>query len=857
MSAWWRRRESAVADAVAEERIREKYGSFKDLLTLNNDCLELLAGLQEDLQYSPPRDEILGDRLPSVFDRAEGIVGALEKLGGQPQPALRKALAAQRKEVEGSVAVQQALVSPRLSVRLSEIDMEAATEVGGKAAALGEIQNRIGLPVPEGFVITTESYWRFFGLPFWKQIRDALTGLDLDDLQELQAASAHLAALVTGAGLPRAVEVAVIQRSMVLQTGRLGLAVRSSAVGEGGSRTFAGQFHSVINVSPAEAVDAYKRVVASRFSARALSYRLATSCREVDTPMAVLFMPTLMARAAGILYTRDPTNPTSDSMWVTATRGLAMDVASGQTPADLFVVSRRGAHTVMERRISRKEGWILPLPGGGLAREEAPPEEASGPSLQTEDLQVLAEWAVLLEAHFKAPQDVEWVLDDGGNFWILQSRPLSLADPKSRQRLRPRGEPLLTGGQTVYPGRVSGRAFHVEDPQDLARTPEGALVVMRRPSPEIVRVFPRIVGLVAEGGNVTGHGAALLREFKVASVFQMKGAFDGIEEDAPVSLDAVQPRIYEGLRWPRQESENISPERYALKASDPISRKLLKLHLVDPAAFNFRPSGCKSTHDVLRYCHEKAIEIMFDVGDVELERGTRCSKRLVAPIPVNLHVLDLGGGLATDGAGSAQVSPEQIVSRPFQALWKGVNHPGVSWNRDMGASLRGIASVMASSFSSHSAQRALGEKSYLLVADEYMNLNSRLAYHYSLVDACVSAVANNNYISFRFAGGGAGKLRRILRACFIEACLVHYGFQAERRGDIVNAWFKKGTGEETAEKLDILGRLLASAGQLDMYMGGEHAMKWYVQQFIRGNYGFATTEEGWVEVGKPAPPGEG
>ena len=62
-----------------------------------------------------------------------------------------------------------------------------------------------------------------------------------------------------------------------------------------------------------------------------------------------------------------------------------------------------------------------------------------------------------------------------------------------------------------------------------------------------------------------------------------------------------------------------------------------------------------------------------------------------------------------------------------------------------------------------------------------MNLNSRLAYHYSLVDACLSDVPGNNYISFRFEGGGAARDRRNLRACFLEQCLIHYGFRVDRR----------------------------------------------------------------------------
>lgn len=847
MGAWWRRAHETRNGSGAVADLREKYGSFKELLTLNNDCLELLAGLQEDLQIAPPRNEVIEDRIPALLRKTGIIVGSLEKLSGRRQPALWKALEAQQREVEGEITGDPSKAAPRMSAWLSETDSGMAREVGGKAAALGEVRNVLGLPVPDGFVITTESYWRFVGIPLWREVRDAVASLDLDDLQKFQPAAARLASLVMSAVLPRAVEVAIQERSKALPATGTGLAVRSSAVGEGGARTFAGQFSSLINVPVAQAVDAYRQVVASRFSARALSYRLTTGCTDVESPMAVLFMPALRARASGILYTRDPGDPRKDAAWVAATRGLALDVASGQTAADLFVVSRRGAHTVLDRHIVQKKTRIQAAPGGGLTLEHADPAEASRPSLHTEELQILAEWAVLLEDHFKAPQDVEWLLDEAGDLWILQSRALSTADPKRRQRSKPRGEPVLSGGQTVYPGRVSGPAFIVKDTQDLGRTPEGALLVIRRPSPEIVEAFPRIVGLVAEGGNIAGHGAALLREFKIPSVFQMRGLLDCARGGAPLSLDAIQPRLFEGLLWEGGTEDAAFPRRLSPAAKGPIQSRLLNLSLVDPSSVGFRPSGCRSTHDVLRYCHEKAIEAMFTVSDLELERGAGSSRRLIAPIPVNLHVLDLGGGLSAAGASGAEITPEQITSVPFQALWKGVSHPGVRWNRDMGASLRGIASVMATSFSSHSAQRALGEKSYLLVAEDYMNLNSRLAYHYSLVDACVSDAANKNHISFRFAGGGASRERRVLRACFIEACLVHYGFSAERRGDIVNAWFKKGEAWETGAKLDILGRLLASSGQLDMYMGGEHAMKWYVQQFIAGNYAFRTEESGGDE----------
>ncbi|MFZ0890020.1 MAG: PEP/pyruvate-binding domain-containing protein [Candidatus Binataceae bacterium] len=840
---------------AAAEGIRQKYARFRDLLGFNNECLEALVELQEDLRDVPPLRDVLGDRVHVIFDRAEKIVATLEKLTGKPQPTLMERLRAQRHEVETYTAACDELVTPRLSTWLSEIDSQAASEVGGKAAALGEVKNKLGLPVPDGYVLTTEAYRQFCGIPLWRAIRDAMREVDPNDLDALRAVSARLRDKVLACQIPRSIEVAITERARKLATHGLGLAVRSSAVGEGGERTFAGQFLSLINAPRDQVLDAYKRVVAGRFSERAMFYRLSTGLAEVDSPLAVLFLPVIRARAAGILYTRDPKDPKKEVLWITATRGLALDIANGAKPADLFVVSRRRPHRLVEQSIVHKQEQIVPEAEGKLAHKVLPSGESEAPSLAPEHLKLLAEWSVRIEAHFGVPQDVEWAVDEGGNCWILQSRPLVLAGTASTWAWsRPRVDPIIAGGHTVYPGRISGPAHLAKDAHDLSQIPEGSVLLMRTASPEIIEVFPRIGGLVTEWGNVAGHAATLLREFKVPSVFQMTGAIERVKPGDPISLDAGQAKIYPGNLWPPRQQEVVIPERYRNSRSDPISQRLLALHLLDPAAFNFRPRGCKSAHDVIRFCHEKAVETMFTLNQNESERGPHLCKRLLTPIPVNLRVLDLGGGLKMDDPDSPDVTPSQIVSRPFQALWKGVSHPGVTWTREMPASFSDLASVMAGALSSqNSAVRALGERSYLMVADEYMDLNSRLAYHFSLVDACVSDVPSRNYISFRFFGGGATQWRRRLRACFIEACLTHYGYLVERRGDLVNAWFKKAPTAETEARLDILGRLMACSSQLDMYMTSHQVMKWYVQQFLEGNYGFRMAEQTAARNGATVP----
>ncbi len=838
----WRRQAPAVSVATTVERVREKYLSFRELLALNTECLELISGLQEDLNYVPPKRDVIEDRVAALFDRAQGTVAALEKLTGYRQDRLRQMLDSQQNEIERYIASLQELVTPRLAAWLREIGIEDSAEAGGKAAALGEVKRKLGLPVPDGYVLTTEAYRQFCGIPHWQKIRDAIREVEPTDLEALRDVSRMLQELVLETPLPRAVEVAITDRARALKTGG-GLAVRSSAVGEGpegGFRTCAGQFLSLLNVPVSQVADAYKQVIASRFSERALSYRLSSGLVEVETPMAVLVLPIIDAAASGIMYTRDPSDPKSKELWITATTGLGLDIASGRTPADLFVVSRKPPHQLVDTHIAAKSEQLAPVSAGGLEQRAVPDHLAQAPSIGEAQIRELADYGVRLEEYFKVAQDVEWAMDQSGRIWILQTRPLALVDAaRGRTRGKTKAEPLVHGGRTIYPGQVSGPAFVADDVRSLGDVPKGSILFLRRASPEIVRFFSRISGLVAEWGNVTGHAAALLREFKIPSVFLMPGILEKLTAGQRISLDSVQAAVYPGTLFEPRYIESADAFRPQAAPSDPISRNILTLNLLDPSSYNFRPAGCKSTHDVLRYCHEKSVEAMFTVNDIEMDHGQHAAKDLKTDLPLNLCVLDLGGGLRLDDPDVRAIEPSQIVSLPFRALWRGISHPDVTWRREMPASLSDLASVMGSSLKPQDyAGRPLGGKSYLLVAEEYMNLNARLAYHFSLIDASLTDIASENYIAFRFAGGGASRYRRNLRACFVEGCLRHYGFLVDRRGDLVNAWLKKAPATETYEALDILGRLMACTSQLDMYMTSPEVMRWYVRQFLEGNYKF-------------------
>jgi pyruvate,water dikinase len=199
--------------------------------------------------------------------------------------------------------------------------------------------------------------------------------------------------------------------------------------------------------------------------------------------------------------------------------------------------------------------------------------------------------------------------------------------------------------------------------------------------------------------------------------------------------------------------------------------------------------------------------------------------------------MDLGGAFPETEKPRRSLKPEQIESRPFQALWRGVSDPGVSWAGRTRISVSGFASVMAKSVTDpYGSIRQLGERNYLIVSPRYLNMNARLAYHFAMVDAFISDVPENNHVNFRFRGGGAGAERRDLRARFLAEVLLNSQFGVDRRGDLVTAWLRRHSRDESEEGLALLGRLMACARQLDMLMDNQASLHHFVERFLEGNY---------------------
>ncbi len=271
-----------------------------------------------------------------------------------------------------------------------------------------------------------------------------------------------------------------------------------------------------------------------------------------------------------------------------------------------------------------------------------------------------------------------------------------------------------------------------------------------------------------------------------------------------------------------------------------VLRRIAPLNLTDPQKENFNPAGCRTLHDVIRFAHEMSMREMFRLAD-EVDDADAVAVRLKVGLPLNLFAVDLGKGLKPGVGKTAGL--DDVLCTPFRALLSGMTHEGVSWIGAVGLTMGGLAAIMAESvLQDPSADGRMGGPNYAVISDEYLNFNTRLGYHFAVIDTYCGQVINDNYITFSFKGGAADIARRSRRALLLSQILKRLGFKVETRGDLVRAELKKYAPAMITEKLDMLGRLLGAVRLLDMMLSDDGQVNWYVEEFFKGNYSFSRNQ---------------
>jgi pyruvate,water dikinase len=836
---------------------RTKYNFFQELLESNSELLKIIA----DMETKKDGRELFGmaylrSQTSRAVFHAMRMIRAFEGLSGRACPALNALVERLREEIKLALGARRDADGASFVLPLSRILGSMVDEVGGKCANLGEVANRVGLPVPRGFAVTTAAFRAFFAASgLSDEIARIKLTLALDDPASLSAVSEEIQHLILRAELPPAVASAITDahRDMAAGIGLppdgLMVAMRSSAIGEDGELSFAGQYLSILNVPAARLLVSYKYVAASLFTPRAISYRVQKGIADDDVAMSVACLEMVESRAAGVMYTRHPLHPDQDRVIVNAVWGLGPYAVDGVVNPDAYVVAKDGAG-IVEKRISDKPVMLVGAPQGTLTERRVPDELRGAPCLDDAAILTLAGYGMALERHYGCPQDVEWALDPSGRLVILQSRPLAMASGPNGQGLagqcsRPDipevadHETLAAGGETAYPGVGVGPVARILRDEDLENFPQGGVLVAGHSSPKFMVVMPRCAAIVAEHGSVTGHMASLCREFGVPTLLGVPEALTLLPQGAEVTVDAWSGRIYRGrvealaaLGAPREIALADTPVHGVLTR---VLTHIAPLHLLDPKAKNFNEKSCSTIHDIMRLLHEWSYAEMFRISDMASGQ-TGMAMRLDAVTGLDLYVIDLGGGVAEGGGSRGRVKPGEVVSRPFLALLDGLVLGEEQLRTPRPVHLKGFMSVLGEQMLSQprSGGERFGDKSYAIVSDKYLNFSSRVGYHYGVLDCYCGKTVNKNYITFSFKGGAADDVKRARRARGIALILERLGFSVEVTGDRVAGRFQKFDAEVIEDRLTSMGRLLQFTRQTDMLMAGEDSVAAMADCFFTG-----------------------
>lgn len=300
-----------------------------------------------------------------------------------------------------------------LILPLDQVSKDNIGLCGGKGVSLGELV-KMEMPVPDGFVVTTNVYGKFLEE---NGIKIDLKGVDVEDSEAVGFVSDEIQKLILEGKVNHK-----LQEEIILHFNKLNcqfVAVRSSATAEDTTRTsWAGQLSTYLNTQKRDLIDNIKRCWASLFNPRAISYRASQRLLGADIAVAVIVQKMVDADVSGIVFTAHPVTKDPDMILIEAGFGLGEAMVSGMVTPDNYVVNKKDL-TIYDFKISKQKKMVTKE--GTL---DIPEEKQGERKLSEEKAIELAKLCIKIENHYYDPQDIEWALAKN-KLYILQSRPIT------------------------------------------------------------------------------------------------------------------------------------------------------------------------------------------------------------------------------------------------------------------------------------------------------------------------------------------------------------------------------------------------------------------------------------------------
>lgn len=788
---------ATLAEPHGEEGIRSLFSKFRQILEMNNRSMEIMADMERALggEYIFDRN-FLEQSVHKLAGMVHQAVYSLNAMSHNRYAGLldrfQEIKAVHADILEGGPGFQTHLPA----VAFHDIGWEMEPLVGFELACLAEVHRQTGLAAPDGFVITVTGVDRLVGGLEERPVKPEL----------LQAVEAEISALYRRNGRES------------------GLTVRAVPVGAGWGEAAERTPSAVIeNVRGEDILSACREALSDLYA------RILRNGPGATFQAAVAVTLTQAAELQGTVATLDPAR---------AAEGLVLVEArpAGSEPLDC-----------------RERYWLRRVEPYELVESIICPKAPDRPSRARSDqtglrsgsslaplglLRSVAETALVMDRMVGRPLEVAWTWGEKSTLAISGFRPLSAAfletpTVEELDREISSARVLLRGGETAQSGVAAGRVIPVNEDDNPAAFPLGAVALARQASPSFSLFLRRAAAFVSETGNATGHLATVARECRVPAIVGAAGALAALPARTEVTVDADERIVYSGvveslLRY-RAAGLDLTPADPEYLLLRRLLRWIIPLNLIDPDGSDFSPAGCKTFHDLLHFVHEKAVEELIEIQTRHKEIRSLKARPLALGAPLDLWVLDIDGGLAPDAGGRVQV--QDVSSRPLNALLRGLGLEEMWDNQPVALRLRDIIGGLDRTQALMTSEPAYSGRNLAIVTRNYLNLSLRLGYHFSVIDAYL-VDSNRSAIYFRFAGGFADVSRRGRRAELIRMVLETLNFRVTVKSDLVVGKLKEAEPRSAETALVRLGELTAFTRQLDIAMKADRDIEALLELFL-------------------------
>ncbi len=461
-----------------------------------------------------------------------------------------------------------------------QIDLEDVSLVGGKGGNLGEMY-QLGIPVPNGFVVTSTAYFQFIEENNLKpKIKDILKTTDVDQPDQLQEASKKIRSLIRKSPINQALSLEIMKSYKKL-SGFGGLksvpvAVRTSATAEDSSdASFAGQGDTFLNViGETNVINRVRDCWSSLFTSRSIFYQVKKHYDHFKIGVAVPVQKLINSEISGIMFTANPVTNAKNEIIVEAIWGLGEYIVQGKITPDQFIVDKNEWNIISQNHVSQDVQLI---------RDQDETGEVKVPNSKKDRKKIDAAMAIKiakigqkLHNHYGKPQDIEFAIDKG-KLYVVQTRPITTIETNQKklddQKQTIDKTPDLIG-EPASPGTATGVVVIIKDPKEINRAQKGQVLVTTMTTPDFVPAMKKVNGIITDKGGQTSHAAIVSRELGVPCVVGTKTATKDFKEGDIVTINGTTGQVWKGNLISNTQNSSLQSKNYDLKTNLKTATKI-------------------------------------------------------------------------------------------------------------------------------------------------------------------------------------------------------------------------------------------------------------------------------------------